>query len=82
MKRQAKRGAILLAALLFLVMGLVGSLLPFLPGFVFIAIGLILISIVSLTVHNYIERHTSRYPRFHKLITKLNTAVRKVVGEV
>ncbi len=82
MKRQVKRGFIIIAATLFLMLGAVGFLLPIIPGFIFVAIALILFSLVSLTLRDYIERRTSKYPGLHRLITKMDAAVRRIVGEI
>jgi uncharacterized membrane protein YbaN (DUF454 family) len=82
MKRQVKRGFIIIAAVFFLMLGAIGFVLPFLPGFVFIAIALILLSLISLTLRDYIEKHTSKYPTVHRFISKMDAAVRRVVGEI
>ncbi len=82
MKKKIKKGAIFVAALLFFAAGIIGSLLPILPGFVFIAIAFILLSIISLSFKTYVDHHTSKYPKIHQLVGKLDTAVRRVVGEV
>lgn len=72
----------MLSALFFLMLGAIGFMLPFLPGFIFVAIALILFSLLSLTLRDYIEKHTVRYPALHQLIAKMDAAVRRVVGEV
>lgn len=82
MARKAKRGLVFLMALIFLAIGLVGFLLPFLPGFVFIAVALILLSMLSPRFRDWADRRTSKYPAFHKIVQKLDAWVRKTVGEV
>ena len=82
MKKRIKKGVVVIFALLFLVLGAIGFMLPFLPGFIFIAVALILLSLISLTMRNYIEKHTSKYPVFHRLISKMDGFIRRVVGEI
>ena len=55
-------------ALVFLILGVVGLVLPFLQGMFFIAIGLILLSLVSVPFRAFLDRHTVRFPRVHKFV--------------
>ena len=57
MKKRIKKGVVVIFALLFLVLGAIGFMLPFLPGFIFIAVALILLSLISLAFRHYIAHH-------------------------
>lgn len=82
MRRHLKRGFLTGAAIAFLLLGVVGLVLPFLQGFLFIAIGLILLSLVSERVRLFLDRHTVRFPRVHKVVRDIERIVVRVVGEV
>jgi len=66
--------------ILFLLLGIVGLALPFLQGFLFLMIGLILLSISSTRARTWIESHTRRFPRIHTAFEKLEKWILKIVG--
>lgn len=80
MFKNLKRIAILTFGVLFVLLGLLGLALPFLQGFLFLAIGLILLSIGSDTIRAWIESHTRKYPRVHAFIEKLEVWVTGYIG--
>ncbi len=82
MKRKLKRGIVAIIALLFLAVGVIGLFLPFLQGLLFIAVGIVLLSILSTRIQTKLEKLTIKYPRFHGIVVKIDTAVRRIVGEV
>jgi uncharacterized membrane protein YbaN (DUF454 family) len=82
MRKKLKQGFVLAVGLIFLALGVVGLVLPFLQGVLFIAVGLILLSFVSPRVRTFLDRHTTRYPRIHEVIVKVENWVTRVVGEV
>jgi len=82
MRRKLKRGIVAIVAFLFLIVGVIGLFLPFLQGILFIAIGMVLLSILSQRIKNWLERLTLKYPRFQGIVAKIDTLVRRIVGEV
>jgi uncharacterized membrane protein YbaN (DUF454 family) len=82
MRKKLKRGAVLIAALAFLVLGVVGLVLPFLQGILFLAIGLILLSLLSPRMRAYVDRRTFAYPKVHKVIRDIESWVLRVVGDI
>jgi uncharacterized protein YqgC (DUF456 family) len=82
MRKKLKRGFVLTGAILFILIGLVGLLLPFLQGILFIAIGLLLLSLVVPQVRTFLDRHTVRYPRVHRIVLDAERWVVRVVGEI
>ena len=80
MPPQLKRALLFIAAILFLTLGVVGLALPFLQGFLFIAVGLILFSIASPTARTWIEHHTRKYPRFHAVVEKIEKRITDIIG--
>lgn len=82
MIRHTKRAFIFLLGLVFLVLGVLGLALPFLQGFLFIAIGLLLLSIYSPSLREWVEHHTRRYPRLHRMVLKAQEFINRIIGEV
>ena len=81
MNPQVKRVLLFVAAFVFLIAGIIGLALPFLQGFLFLAIGLILLSIASPRARTWIESHTRKYPKLHEWIRKIQTRVTNWIGE-
>ena len=82
MKRQAKRMLVLTLSVLFLLLGIAGLVLPFLQGILFITIGVLLFSMLSPTVRDWLEHYTRKWPKFHAIVVKAEQFIVKVIGEV
>ena len=82
MRRKIKKTAIVAAGVVFLLLGLAGLALPFLQGFLFLAIGLVLLSISSARIRAWIESHTRPYPKVHAGVERLERWVTGIVGPV
>ena len=54
--------------------------LPFLQGFLFLAIGAILLSISSKRIRLWVESHTRRYPRTHAFFEKNERWLQRIIG--
>ncbi|HEY4526906.1 MAG TPA: PGPGW domain-containing protein [Candidatus Paceibacterota bacterium] len=80
MNPQLKRVLIFIVALVFIVLGLIGFALPFLQGFLFLFIGLILLSISSQTARTWIEHYTRKYPKVHAWVEKMEKRITKIIG--
>ncbi len=80
MYKNLKRIVILAFGVVFILLGLAGLALPFLQGFLFLAIGLILLSIGSDTVRTWIEHHTRKFPHVHAFIEKLEVWITGYIG--
>jgi uncharacterized protein len=81
-KKQLKRALVLVAGVLSIILGLIGLVLPFLQGWLFLAIGIILLSIWSPRIREFMDKHTLRYPKLHKVIKNVEQWVVKRIGEV
>ena len=82
MKKHIKRSLVVVSGLLFLVLGLIGLVLPFLQGFLFLTIGLILLSISSTRVRGWVEKHTRRFPRVHDGFERMERWITRIIGTV
>jgi uncharacterized protein len=59
----------------FLVLGVLGLFLPFLQGFLFIIIGLIILAKHATWAHNLLERFRERHPRAGQMIDRAETTM-------
>lgn len=82
MKRKAKRLLVFILAIFFFLIGLVGLVLPFLQGILFLTISLLLLSMLSPTMRDIFERQTRKWPKFHALVVKAERYIVRVIGEV
>ncbi|MBI5457315.1 hypothetical protein HY971_01135 [Candidatus Kaiserbacteria bacterium] len=80
MNREFKRVLVVLAAIVFILLGLLGFALPILQGFLFFAIGLILISISSPRFRAWAIVHTVRYPKIHAALEKIEKWILGIIG--
>ncbi len=82
MNREFKRILVVFAGVVFIVLGLIGLALPFLQGFLFLAVGFILLSISSPRFRAWAIVHTVRYPKTHAILEKIEKWVLGVIGPV
>ena len=54
----------------FLVLGVLGLFLPFLQGFLFIVIGLLILAKQAPWAHNLLQRFRDRHPRAGELVDR------------
>lgn len=80
MHKNFKRILVLTTGVVFILLGLFGLALPFLQGFLFLAIGLIFLSLYSSTIRGWTEVHTKQYPKLHATVKKMEEWIVKVVG--
>ncbi len=82
MNKEVKRILVITAGSVFIIFGIVGLALPFLQGFLFLAIGLILLSISSVRVRTWMRMHTLRYPKLHTAVERVEAWVVGIIGRV
>lgn len=82
MNKEVKRILVVVGAVIFILLGLAGFALPFLQGFLFLAIGLILLSISSPRFRAWAITHTVRYPKTHAMLEKIEKWVLGIIGRV
>jgi uncharacterized membrane protein YbaN (DUF454 family) len=80
MKKHFKRVAILTLAVMFILLGLIGLVLPFLQGFLFLAIGLLFLSFYSPKLRAWMDKYTVRYPRLHQAVLRVEGWVISIIG--
>lgn len=82
MPKEIKRILVRTAGIILVALGIFGLALPFLQGILFLAIGLILLSITSSRTRTWIASHTRRYPKFHSLVQKTENWITNIIGIV
>ena len=82
MNKAFKLILVTVAALIAIVLGLAGFALPFLQGFLFLAVGLILLSISSPRFRAWAITHTVRYPKTHRALEKIEKWILGIIGPV
>jgi uncharacterized membrane protein YbaN (DUF454 family) len=80
LKKELKRIVVLTLASVFLLLGLAGLVLPVLQGWLFLAISAILFSMYSPSMRAWMDKHTVRYPRLHKVVNKAQDWTTKIFG--
>ncbi len=80
MNRHVKRVLLFSLGIIFILLGLVGLVLPFLQGILFLLIGIILLSIVSPTIRAYAEHHTRKFPKIHAMVEKIEKKITDFIG--
>ncbi len=80
MNKPLKRILIVALAIFCIILGIIGLVLPFLQGFLFLAIGLLLLSFYSPSLRAWIDKHTMRYPKLHQAVRKVEDFVVKIIG--
>lgn len=68
------------AGVLFIFFGLIGLALPFLQGFLFLAIGIVLLSLVSSRIRFAMEMRTRPYPKIHHFVERTQEWVVRIIG--
>lgn len=81
MHKDLKRILLFTFAIIFIILGVVGLALPFLQGFLFLAIGLILLSIASPRARSWIESHTRKSPKIHTFVEKVEKRITDIIGQ-
>jgi len=70
-----------LLALASILAGLVGLILPFLPGIVLIVGGVVLLSLLNPRVDEWLSKVTLPYPMLHKMVENLRTFIGRIIGK-
>lgn len=82
MRQHTKRFLVLTMAIIFLVLGLIGLVLPVLQGVLFLIIGLILLSLCFPKVRLFIKHHTEKRPHLSPIVNKIEAWIAKFIGEL
>lgn len=67
-------------AIILIILGFVGWVLPIMPGVILIIAGLIILSIENPKLDRYIETKFSRHPRLDKIFLGLRRKLQSIFG--
>lgn len=80
-KSEAKRVGILLLATFFLMVGLVGLLVPLLNGIIFILLSLVLFSVYSETAKKALRKMGKQHPKAEAWVVKMEKWVEEKIKD-
>ncbi len=81
MRRHLRKIALIILAVIFLGLGVLGLALPFLQGILFIVIGIVLLSIASTRFRAWAETHTRKFPHIHRIVERVRERAERLIGE-
>ena len=81
MLKHTKRVVVITVACLFLILGVVGLVLPFLQGVLFLIIGLMLLSVYSPTIRGWVDRIAAKHPHLEQVVTKVDSFIERIIGK-
>ncbi|TSC69341.1 MAG: hypothetical protein G01um101456_246 [Parcubacteria group bacterium Gr01-1014_56] len=82
MIKHTKRILIFFLAVIFVLVGIAGLILPLIPGLVFFALALIIFSIFFPLLGDKARAVTRKYPKLDALVEKLDMWVRRMIGDL
>ena len=80
MKAKLKTSFNYFTAIILIICGVIGWVLPILPGLVFIIIGLIILSIENPRLEKYIEGKLLNYPKIDNVFLAVRQKVKNIFG--
>ncbi|MFA6076794.1 MAG: PGPGW domain-containing protein [Candidatus Paceibacterota bacterium] len=82
MQKKIKKFIVLTIGIIFILFGLLGLVLPFLQGIIFLVIGLILVSLCFPKARMWVNKHTQHHPRLFRIANKIEMWAEKFIGEM
>jgi len=82
MQKKVKKVLVLVVGIIFIVLGLLGLVLPVLQGIVFLIIGFMILSLYFPKVRILMKKHTERRPHLSPVINKIEAWIVKFIGEI
>ncbi|MEI6280459.1 MAG: hypothetical protein WCP17_00450 [bacterium] len=80
--KRIKRALIIVIAVISILLGLIGLVLPILQGILFLFIGFFLLSFSFPETRTLIEKYTQKYPHLHSATIKIEKWIKKIFGEI
>ncbi len=82
MQKQIKKVLILTSGIVFIVLGLLGLVLPVLQGILFLVIGFLLLSLYFPIVRFHIQKHAQKSSHVSSVVDKAEKWIAKFIGEI
>ena len=82
MKKKIKKILILTLGIGFILLGLLGLVIPFLQGIPFLILGIIILSLYFPQTSIILKRYLHKHPKLIKKIEKIEEKAKKFIGEI
>lgn len=82
MKKKIKKIIILTLGIIFILLGLLGLVVPLLQGILFLLIGVILLSFYFPQTSTILKRYLHKHPHVVEKIEKIEKKVKEFIGEI
>lgn len=82
MKNGAKQTFVVIFALIIIVIGVLGLVLPLLPGIALLILGLLLLSMYNPGVETWLSKLTSKYPPAHAFAESMKKFIERIIGKI
>ncbi len=81
MRGYIKHTIIIIVAIFLILAGILGLVLPLLPGILFIMVGLLLLSAYNPRFEFWLHAQTKKYPPLHKMAVDLQAFIERIIGK-
>ncbi|HEV8677495.1 MAG TPA: DUF454 family protein [Candidatus Paceibacterota bacterium] len=81
MRGHIRHIAAIVIALILIIVGVAGLVLPLLPGILFIVVGLLLISAYNPRFDYWLHEQTKKYPLLHRAVLDLQAFIERIIGK-
>jgi uncharacterized membrane protein YbaN (DUF454 family) len=81
MRGYIRHFVVIFIALFLILAGIVGLVLPLLPGILFIIVGLLLLSAYNPRFEFWIHEQTKKYPPLHRAVLDLQAFIERIIGK-
>lgn len=82
MRKKLKKIIVLIAGIIFILLGLIGLIIPFLQGILFLIIGFLLVLSSFPKFRLWTNEQTKNHPRLSAQIEKIEKWLTKIIGEI
>lgn len=82
MMKHTKRAVVLIVAFLFIILGVIGLVLPFLQGILFLCVGFVLLFLLFPALRDKSYKYTVKYPKFHTMLLKVEDYIKGILGDI
>lgn len=81
-QKKVKKIVVLIIGIIFILLGLLGLVLPFLQGIIFLIIGFLILSLYFPKVREYIQKRAQKSPHLFRIINKIEKWLVNFIGEI
>ena len=82
MQKKIKKILVLSLGVIFIILGLLGLVLPLVQGILFLVIGSLLLSLCFPKIRELIKKHTENHKHVSSLVIKVETWLVKFIGDM